>query len=311
MVLSAIVPATDRPATLARCLAALRRADAPPDELIVVDEPASAGPAEARNLGAARARGDLLVFVDADVLVHEDALGRVRARMAADDGLSGVFGAYDDDPAAPGVVSRFRNLLHHHVHDRGAGEALTFWAGLGALRRDAFEAAGGFDARRYPRASIEDVELGLRLTGAGRRLALDPAIRGTHLKAWTLTGMARTDLLDRGVPWVELALRTGSFPPTLNLGRRHRLSAAAAVALAAGLVTRRPRLSASAATVLLAANLDFYALLARRLGPAGATAGVALHVLHHLTAAAAVPLGTASHLRERARARAAAAPEPS
>ena len=258
-------------------------------------------------MGAARAPGDLLLFVDADVVVHADALERLRARLAADSGLAGVFGAYDDDPAAPGAVSRFRNLLHHHVHERGAGEARTFWAGLGALRREAFEVAGGFDATRYRRASIEDVELGLRLTGAGRRLVLDPAIRGTHLKAWTLAGMTRTDLLDRGVPWVELALRTGSFPSTLNLGWQHRRSAAASVALAAGPVTGRPRLSVSAAAVLVAANRDFYALLTRRLGPSGAAAGVALHVPHHLTAAAAVPLGTASHLRERARATAGAA----
>jgi hypothetical protein len=310
--LSAIVPATDRPATLARCIAALRSADEPPDELIVVEQPEAAGPAEARNLAAARAGGDVLLFVDADVVVHADAVARLRARLVGDPGLAGVFGSYDDAPEAPRLVSAFRNLLHHHVHQAGAGPAVTFWAGLGALRRDAFEAAGGFDARRFRRASIEDVELGLRLTAAGRRIELDPAIRGTHLKAWTLGGMLRTDLLDRGVPWVELALRTRSLPPTLNLGPRHRLSAAASIALAAGLVTRRPAIALAAAATLLAANRDFYALLDRRLGTWGAAAGVGLHVLHHLSAAAAVPLGTAAFLLERARAEEApAAREPS
>jgi glycosyltransferase involved in cell wall biosynthesis len=296
-VLSAIVPATDRPATLARCVEALRAADEPPDEVIVVEEPSRAGPAEARNRGAARARGDVLLFVDADVLVHRDAVARVRARLRDDPGLAGVFGSYDAEPAAPGLVSRFRNLLHHQVHQEGAGPALTFWAGLGALRRDAFEP---FDAGRFRRASIEDVELGLRLTAAGAGGELDPRIRETHLKAWTLGGMLRTDLLDRGVPWVELALRTRSFPPTLNLGRRHRLSAAASLGLAAGVAARRPGLALPAAAVLLTANRDFYALLALRLGPGGAAAGIGLHVLHHLTAVAAVPLGTAAYLRDRA-----------
>ncbi|MGH7896935.1 MAG: acetone carboxylase subunit gamma, partial [Candidatus Binatia bacterium] len=44
--------------------------------------------------------------------------------------------------------SRFRNLLHRHVHQEGAGPATTFWAGLGAIRREAFERVGGFDALR-------------------------------------------------------------------------------------------------------------------------------------------------------------------
>ena len=58
-------------------------------------------------------------------------------RFAADPTLSALFGAYDDLPAAPGIVSNFRNLLHHHVHHRNAGPAETFWTGLGAVRRRA------------------------------------------------------------------------------------------------------------------------------------------------------------------------------
>ena len=60
-------------------------------------------------------------------------------------------------------MAAFRNLLHHVVHQRSAGHVRSFWAGLGAVRRTAFDAAGGFDAERYPQPSIEDVELGGRL----------------------------------------------------------------------------------------------------------------------------------------------------
>ena len=71
-------------------------------------------------------------------------------------------------------MSAFRNLLHHHVHQQAAGPATTFWAGLGAVRREAFLASAGFDAERYPVPSIEDIELGMRLAPTAARIGLDP-----------------------------------------------------------------------------------------------------------------------------------------
>ena len=127
-----------------------------------------AGPAAARNLAAESARGDVILFVDADVELVPDALERVRAAFDTDPDLCGVFGAYDAEPAAPGLVSRFRNLLHHHTHVRHAGPAETFWAGCGAMRTGAFLDLGGFDTR-YREPSIEDIELGSRAAAAGGR----------------------------------------------------------------------------------------------------------------------------------------------
>ena len=294
--LSAIVPATNRPPTLARCLAAIEGADEPPEELIVVDELAEPGPAAARNDGARRATGDVLVFVDADVVPHPDAFVVIRHAFAAEPPLVALFGCYDDSPPAPGAVSGFRNLLHHQVHKAGAGPAETFWAGLGAVRRDAFLAAGGFDADRYKVPSIEDVELGARLAAGGARIELSAVLQGTHLKEWTLPGMVRTDLFQRGIPWVELLLRDGQHSTALNLGWRHRLSALASVGLARGVLTRRPGVMLGSATALVGLNAELYALLLRRRGPREAAAGVVLHAIHHLTGVAAVPLGLASHL---------------
>jgi hypothetical protein len=341
--ISVVVPATDRPATLPRCTAALRRAAAAagPVEVVVLNGPRDLGVCAARNTGARRASGDVLVFVDSDVEVHADALARIRAAFAGDPGLTAVFGSYDDAPPG-GTVAAFRNLLHHHVHHRGAGPASTFWSGLGAIRRDAFLAAGGFDGERFPHPSIEDVDLGARLVAGGARIVLDPAIQGTHLKAWTVRSMIRTDFARRAVPWVALllrsaaerrlragrpeversggptatgspgALRAGGGPQayrqadprrdasaTLNLGRRHRASAVACAAGVAGLLRRRPAAALGALAVLLVANRDFYLLLARRRGVGEAVAGVGLHVVHHLTALAAVPVGVAVHLRDR------------
>ena len=185
---------------------------------------------------------------------------------------------------------------------------------------EAFHAAG-FDGERFPYPSIEDVDLGARLVAGGARIVLDPTIQGTHRKAWTLRSMIQTDFARRGVPWVGLLLRSGEWggrrragggslgtrpaasagagSTALNLGWRHRVSAGACATGVAGLLLRRPATVLAALLVLLVANRDFYALLARRRGVVEAVAGVGLHAVHHLTALAAVPAGVAVHLRDR------------
>jgi glycosyltransferase involved in cell wall biosynthesis len=296
--ISAIVPAGDTPPTLDRCLAAIRVAAESPEEVIVSDAVPHASAAAARNAGAARATGDVLVFVDADVELHPDAVARIRRAFECDPDLTAVFGSYDDAPDARGVVSVFRNMLHHHVHQQGAGPATTFWAGIGAMRRDSFAAAGGFV--EHP---VEDIELGMRMAAGGAKIRLDPEVQGKHLKVWSLWSMVRTDLLIRGIPWVGLLLEHRSSSPALNLGWRHRLSALACLLLVAAAALANPWLGLAALAALVALNLSFYGLLARRGGVRHVIGGVALHVVHHLVAIAAVPLGAALYAVERLHAR--------
>lgn len=294
--LSVVIPATDRRPTLGRVLEAVSRAASTPEEVIVVDQPSHLGPAAARNLGSRRAHGDVLVFVDADVEVHTDAFVRIRALFENDAELTAVFGSYDDDPGGRGVVSDFRNLLHHHVHHEGAGFATTFWAGLGAVRRDAFVQVGGFDEERFPLPSIEDIELGMRLRRHGGRILLDPTIQGKHLKSWTFAGITETDLLRRGVPWLRLMFEDHSSSTALNLGWRHRVGTGASVMLLPMLARRKFRAAGTVFALLIVLDRRFYALLFRRRGGRMVAAGVPLHIAHRLTSAAAVPVALTAHL---------------
>ena len=303
--LSIVVPAYQSARELGECLVALQ-ADAPSEaELIVVDDASTdetedvargagarvlrlernQGPAAARNHGAGRAEGALLLFVDADVVVASGAVARVTRAFAHDAGLAAVFGSYDDRPRAPGLVSRYRNLLHHFVHQQGREEASTFWAGLGAVRRDVFLAAGGFDAARFPRPSIEDIELGYRLRAAGHRIRLDRELQGTHLKRWTFGAMLHTDVTRRALPWARLILETGHAPGDLNLRGAQRVSGAlAALALVTvAAMPLRPALGLLALPALggiALVNRRFYGLLRRRGGAALLAAGFPLHVLY-------------------------------
>ncbi|MEO8634258.1 MAG: glycosyltransferase [Gemmatimonadales bacterium] len=325
--LTVIVPVLNGTAVLPRALEALMASDLPREdwELIVVDDgstddtvgvasqwadmivrlPAPAhGPAYARNRGAEVASGDVLVFIDADVVVHPDTLRRLAWSFASDQQLAAVFGSYDDRPPAQGLASRYRNLLHHYHHQQNPGPAETFWAGCGAIRADAFQAVGRFDEWHYSRPSIEDIELGHRLHAAGYPIRLDPTIQCSHLKRWTVYGMLRTDLLDRGVPWVRLLLTDGSFGTrqSLNLRRRERvftgLMGLAIVFLGVSLVRLDARwlLGVLACVVpVIIGNVPLYRFLQRSAGLGPTLMCLPLHLAYYILNGFSVIIGTALH----------------
>jgi glycosyltransferase involved in cell wall biosynthesis len=243
--ISVIVPVYNGEKFLPRCLEALFAADYRAFEVIVVDDGSTdesaniaraggaevisserrqSGPAAVRNLAAQRAKGEILLFVDSDVVVRGDALRRIAAHFQKDEALAAVFGSYDDAPAEQNFLSQYRNLLHHFVHQTSNPEASTFWAGLGAIRKTVFSAAGGFDAVRYAVPSIEDIELGVRLKARRQRILLDRDLQGKHLKKWTARSILQTDIFCRAAPWSKLILTRQGLINDLNLKTADRVS---------------------------------------------------------------------------------------
>jgi hypothetical protein len=209
----------------------------------VVSTSGRRGPGYARNLGAGIARGGILLFVDADVVVPPDALARIAARFSEDPARDAVIGSYDQDPASPDLLSQYRNLLHCYTHQRGQARTCGFWTGCGAMRTAVFREYGGFD-ETHTRPRIEDVELGTRLRQAGRQVWLDKGLRVKHLKRLRFWTVMRTDLVDRAIPWTLLILRSNQMPADLNLqaGQRYSVLASgwAALALILSVVCARP-----------------------------------------------------------------------
>lgn len=307
MHISIIVPVYNSVNVLSECVSTLEALASSDSEIIVVDDASTdetssitkraavrlvrlgknSGPAAARNYGACHARGDVLFFVDADVVLAPDAINRVRQLFEAEPDLAAVFGSYDAAPAAPGIVSQYRNLLHHFVHQNGSREAATFWAGCGAIRRGVFEKIGGFDEKRFPHSSIEDIELGYRLRQAGYRILLDKSIQGKHLKRWNFWSLIRTDITRRAVPWSRLILETKNLPNDLNLKSKERTSAALVLLASMFLMFSilRPALVVVSVAAFLGTgvlNLQLYAFFFRQRGISFAAASMALHFLYYL-----------------------------
>lgn len=332
-IITVVVPAHNASPQLTLSLAALNASNLPRDlwELIVIDDGSSddtkevagtfadlvvstglraRGPAYARNRGAERASAPLIAFIDADVVVHRDTLSLLAGAVRSEENIVAAFGSYDDTPADAGTVSQYRNLLHHYVHHRNAGDASTFWAGCGVVDAHSFRAVGMFDEKSYPRPQIEDIELGRRLIAAGGRVVIDPRIQGKHLKAWRIPGMVKTDLMDRAVPWVRLLLRSPAVgkASTPSLGAREiigTVAVGASLALTvAGVFSLRPSVLLMAAAFLslsLWVNRELYTWFARVRSPAFMLRIIPLHLLYQLVSGIAVPIGALLHFRDRLR----------
>ena len=249
------------------------------------------GPGGARNQAAVLARGGILWFVDADVVVHDDA-ARELQRAFEEPGITAVFGSYDDRPPAKNFLSQYKNLVHHFYHHRGRSEASTFWAGCGGVRKDAFLAVGGFDVVRYTRPSIEDIELGYRLRAAGGRILLWPALQGTHLKVWRFLNLIHTEVFCRAIPWSRLMLSQTGLVNDLNVGTTERLRAVVAGVFFAGCIASlHPAVPGWVALAMLGmialANASLLRLFYRRKGPLFALGGLLFHQVYYLYSSAA------------------------
>jgi glycosyltransferase involved in cell wall biosynthesis len=261
------------------------------------------GPAQARNLGLSATRADIVVFLDSDVVASKAVVEELAGLLVERPELSAAFGAYDDRPAVRTHVSQFRNLLHHYVHCRSGGVVPSFWSGFGAVRRSSFEAVGGFDSRRFPLPSVEDIDLGARLWNAGYQAYLEPTLQVTHLKNWTITNVVRTDIQQRARPWVKMVLEGRAPRNTLNLNHRFKLPV-----ILLGLLILASTFSFFAGDhewvpVLLGVsyllrNLDVYQFMGRRgLG----LASVTLLALHHCCALVGACLAVLDHLFSKPR----------
>ncbi|MBA5865669.1 MAG: glycosyltransferase [Nitrospira sp. CR1.3] len=325
LTVTVIIPVFNGGAKFRASLDSVRKADPPPDEIIVVGDgdtdgssqyaeaagvrvyrfPSPGGPGRARNLGASQAQSDILFFVDADVTIPPNAVSHVQMIFQDTPSVDAIIGSYDEEPGEPDFLSQYKNLFHHFVHQNGQREASTFWGACGAIRRTSFQAVHGFD-ESYRRPSIEDIELGYRLRRGGKRILLVPSLQVKHLKRWTWRSLLIADFRDRAVPWTRLILRERMLQNDLNISISQRVSVAMVfTALAATLIAWQWPLAllitggcAIAVTLL---NLPLYRFFYRLRGWWFAVKSIPCHWLYFFYSGLAFALGALLHALNRTR----------
>jgi len=249
-----------------------------------------------------KARGEILFFVDADVVLMPGAVQYILDLFSRRPEIDAVFGSYDVFPRANSTVSQYRNLLHHYTHQCAHSEATTFWAGCGAIRSEVFRNVGGFP-ETYTRPAIEDIELGYILLSKGYHSYLMKDLQGKHLKKWELFQLIKTDIFMRGVPWTRLLLRTRSFTRDLNLQTHNRVSVVLVYLMVLSAIgsLKWPWLIASILPLggfFIFLNIDLYQFFAEKKGFGFVLKAIPLHLLYYFYNGVSFIIGLLLHLKE-------------
>src|ERR1700694_4353420 len=193
---SVVIPTYNRSASLQRLLRAVANSTVPAGgmEVVVVDDGSTDataqvaaqaevhcltqpnyGPAAARERGWRSSTGEIVVFLDDDVVPEPDAIERMVDALDEADGGGAALMPLNPDP----LIAHYMHvdgLVDHNVRD---GEVRWLITAASAFKRSALERVGGFDLT-FPRAAGEDVDLTLRLIEAGFRLRLETAAIVRH-----------------------------------------------------------------------------------------------------------------------------------
>jgi GT2 family glycosyltransferase len=310
---------------LGECLAALNASTFRDFETVVVDDSSTdksreiaaqygarvvpsggrLGPGRARNKGVEHARGEIVFFIDSDVVVRPDTLSRLIAAFDRDPGLAGIVAVQSPTMRFRNLCSVYKNLWMYYTYVRRAGEDVPlFYTTAAAIRRQAFLDSGGFDVN-YLDPNIEDTDYGQKLAQQGFRVQILPDLEVEHVKGYDLAGLLRVDFL-RSMSLARLKLRKsadgiGTNDTSVPTGYivSVPLAAVAVLLLLTGLVLGSKALLIAnflALTTILVLNVPFLRLIRAHGGVRAWGLSCGLLIIELLTAGAGSAVGIATYL---------------
>ncbi len=233
---SVVIPVKNGEATLGQCLRSIKRSYYKNLEVIVVDDHSTdrtseiarsfncrliaaeegAGANAARNRGAREAKGEIFVFIDADVVVSRETILGIVERLE-EDFLDAVVGIYTARHRNDSIFSQYKNLWIRYSYMKSPPAIDWMFGAISGIRRKAFETIGGFNVDLIAQHGNDDLELGKRLARQNVRIELDMEIEVEHLKEYNLFSFVRNEF-KRSAGFVQLARRLGEMGSSVTKG---------------------------------------------------------------------------------------------
>jgi glycosyltransferase involved in cell wall biosynthesis len=159
------------------------------------------GPARARNRGVQEAKGDIIFFLDSDVVVLDGTIQEVKNYFENNPSASCIIGMCSTEPLNSGFVPAYMAMFEYiHLIGQKYDKVSVFAPRCGAIKKDLFLGVGGYD-EGYKGADVEDFELARRINKTDS-IILNPKLIVKH--QFADLRQALKIYFRRTVMWVQL-----------------------------------------------------------------------------------------------------------
>ncbi|MBI5049876.1 MAG: glycosyltransferase family 2 protein [Nitrospirae bacterium] len=170
----------------------------------VIEQEKNEGPAKARNIGVEAAKGDIIFFLDSDVIVLDGSIKEIHDYFLMNPSAKCVIGVCATEPLNKGFVPRYMAIFEYiHLIGTKDSKVSVFAPRCGAIKKDFFRELGGY-SESYKGADVEDFELARRIN-KNDCIFLDEKIRVKH--QFANFRQAVRNYFKRVVMWMHLFFR--------------------------------------------------------------------------------------------------------
>ncbi len=232
---SIIVPVKNSSSTLGTCLQSIKKSDYKDYEIIVVDDHSTDqscdiarefgcnlihlidghGANHARNLGAKNAKGEVLVFIDSDIVVNRNSI-RIIVDALRDD-LDAVVGVYTAKHRNENLLSQYKNLWIRFSYLKSSPAIDWLFGAVSGIKKNIFLEIGGFNVNLLAKHGNDDIELGKRFSRAKANIALNVDLEVEHLKHYSLRTFIKNEF-NRSMGFAKLSMDLGETASSLKKG---------------------------------------------------------------------------------------------